>query len=681
MWSNILMRPNTIFILLCLTCGITSQGIGQEVQTYVKFDDGKLWIRWNPTKAETWEKGLQQGYYIEKYEENQLLFKSELIKPQPFKDIETTDDGSEVNEYLHTSLIHFDELDPKLIEEEFPSDVYSAKDVLNLRYSLSNYLQNNDFAFSLYAGLAYEDNDIKGAVNYSYLIYSAANLFEPVRVDFNTSKYSKPELPELRAKWNNRRAYLKWNTRDYRNEFFGWKTYISVDSLNYTLTDSSVMMNVMDTSTNVIFHDFEQEVIVGENDTKYFFRLQGFDYFGGSSEYYSEVSGIPSEGIAFSPIIDKATQNPDNTCKLEWIILDKFKDKVKEYRLYAGPTWDGPYVLDTMGISPDTRSIEREIVYNATYWRIAAVDDQGKEFSSFPKLIMSIDTIPPAVPINIESSIDSNGIVKLAWEPNDEEDFIGYKVFYTHDTLHPFILDHERYIEKPSYTDTLFLNTYKKYTYYKIISVDKRNNRSNFSEVIVVRKPDKIPPVEPNFSEITNYEGQVIVKWNKSASPDVASYQIYRKQLDSSDRWRQLKEWFATDSLVPIYVDTMMTEEIEYAYILTATDEDGNVSAPSDPVVGRAIKTLKNFPINDFKVFKRSKSNWITWDFPLEGVFEIWLYRRVEGQKPRLLSKFEPPVKEYLDTRLVKDKRIGYFMTVYFDDGRSSNYSIEKEAE
>ena len=71
----------------------------------------------------------------------------------------------------------------------------------------------------------------------------------------------------------------------------------------------------------------------------------------------------------------------------------------------------------------------RPLPYEDNYFRIAAVDINGKEHSSFPMLVTHLDTLAPEIPQNLKGSIDSLGIVHLSWSKNYEKDFYGYKVF------------------------------------------------------------------------------------------------------------------------------------------------------------------------------------------------------------------------------------------------------------
>ncbi len=651
---------------------------GQDVTLYHTYDDGVIKLRWNPTDVRVWEDHLTKGYIIEKYEANRLVYTSDVILPGPnLIREETSDDDYYL--FMISQAIHFHLVDKDLIKDSYPEDKYTPLDILESRYEISNYLQHSDYELTLYAGLGYYDNEIKQGVDYTYKLKSATNSFAPVEYKFNTTTFKKPELPELKSDWSNRRANLKWNTKDFKNDFYGWTVKMSLDDVLYYTIDTNVMVNLLDTSQNELFFNYDREIILEKNDEEHFFRLYGHNHFGDVTSYYTQVSGSADEGIAFSPLIDEVTQKSNNTCVIEWSMLEKFYPKVKEFRLYAAPNWEGPYIQDSIGISPETRELTRDILYNATYWRIAAVDKNGKETSSFPKMIMSIDTIPPAIPTNLEGTIDSSGIVQITWDKNTEDDFIGYKVFYSHDTLHEFLLDHEQYVKNSEYADTLYLITQKKFTYYKIIAVDSRNNRSDYSEILAIKKPDILPPVEPNFIASTNLEGRVALQWNPSSSDDVVTQQLYRKELKSNLGWRLLKKW-NINNLETIYIDSTLREQVKYAYILTATDDSGNESIPSDPITGKAIKSYRDFPINNFDIVKNKKINIIAWNYPMEEVFEIWIYNIINEEKPRLLRKISAPRKIY-EHKLDNPKEDqSYFIQVYFHDGRSTNYSITKLA-
>lgn len=645
-----------------------------QVDIYHKYDDGKLMIRWNPTDPYIWERAHSTGYTITKYKDGEQI-RTTAIKAADYQEKEMFTDDS-YYEFIINQAIYIENVDPAIVEETYPKDSYTDARILRSRYEVTNYLQHADFGLSMYAGLGFQDTDLDNRASYKYVLKSVANLFEPVTLTFSINDYQPPVVPELMSDWDNRRALLKWNTAEYRPWFYGYMIHMSTDDVNYSPIDDNVYVNLMDTIAD--FQFYEKEVIVDENDKTYYFRLLGHDYFGGVSKHFTQVSGKASEGIAFCPIIHKAEQKVDNTCDIKWSMMDKFLPLVKSYNLYAAPSWEGPYLLDTAGIAPTATSINREIVFGANYWRLAAVDEAGEEHSSFPKLVMSRDTIAPATPTNIVANIDSNGIVNLTWDPNDEEDFIGYKVFYTHDTLLEYVLDHLEYVEEPKHTDTLFLRTYQKYTYYKIISVDARNNRSPYSDIIAVKKPDILPPVEPNFTHGDNLKGRVVLQWNSSSSPDVMSEQLYRKPLKSDDGWRLLKEW-KTEDFEGIYIDSLLEPKITYAYILTAKDEDGNTSIPSRPITGEIIKSYDDFPIDNFSVTKEKKFNRISWTYPKQDVFEIWIYKIEDEEKPRLLRKLAPSKTSFDDPIIKKRSEYQYFLRVYFNEGEKTNYSIKKK--
>src|SRR5690606_22266208 len=119
------------------------------------------------------------------------------------------------------------------------------------------------------------------------------------------------------------------------------------------------------------------------------YRLYAHDYFGHRASNFSEQSGKGSPEIGLSPVLDQSEQLKDNSVHLKWSIMPEFENLVESWKIYVGTGWDGPYVPDTMGLTPKTRELRRRIPFDAAYFRVVAVDKSGKEHSSFPKLVMS----------------------------------------------------------------------------------------------------------------------------------------------------------------------------------------------------------------------------------------------------------------------------------------------------
>ncbi|MBK7425523.1 MAG: hypothetical protein IPI60_00020 [Saprospiraceae bacterium] len=388
----------------------------------------------------------------------------------------------------------------------------------------------------------------------------------------------------------------------------------------------------MDTSEQKVFHQMEWSDDFENNTGLKYYRLYGHDYFGHRSELYSEVKGQGRDEIGLSPTIERSDQLSGNLVQLKWSIPEKFENLVKSWRIYVGTGWDGPYLPDTLGLPANTREMKCRIPFDAAYFRVVAVDEYDREFSSFPRLVMSLDTIPPAVPTEIEFGIDSMGVLNLNWKANHEKDFLGYKVFSSYDTSANFILRHEYFLDKSEFRDSIVLKTELKYVYYKLISVDERNNRSAFSELVRIPIPDKLAPTEPQFYEFLPGKGMIYLKWHPSPSEDVVKQTLYRRATDSEPGWRLIREWTLSDMAYE-YLDKEVRAFEDYAYILNVTDVSGLVSEPSTPVILHAFPDYTAFPLNNFSVEReKEKVVKIKFEFP-QKIFLESMYIRIRRVK------------------------------------------------
>ncbi len=670
-------------ILMAMTCHL----LGQNMTVYHKYEDNSLMIRWKPVNASDWLNSLYAGYIVEKYEEGVLVSSSESpILAQTFDYLKLYNDSLGVPRHMVASLNHIEEVPQDLVNETFPAGEYTPDELDEARFEALNYLLNFDFGLTRFAGLGIRDTQIKPSTNYRYVIRRAnmprtdANNFG--EFNFNTASYQEGDLPLLSAEWNDRRVKLIWPTGPYKQDYFGYQLSKGVGSDPVLPMDTVPIMNLYDTSALPIFQNIELQDLLENNDTLVIYQLKGYDYFGGLSTNYSEVKGKGKVDIGLSPMIYETNQLPSNEVEIKWEILDKFKDKVEEYRIYVSEAWDGPYELDTSGVDPGLRNLIRPIPFGGTYFRIAALDESKIEHSSFPQLVMAYDTLAPAIPTELEYEIDSNGVLKLQWSQNSEEDFIGYKVFMANDSLDEFSLTHYDFLPASSFVDTVDLISINEFVYYKVIAVDKRNNRSPFSDILIIEKPDILPPVEPNFIQSVPGPGMCLLQWDNSISEDVVSQTLYRRVLDRENMWTEIVSW-DTDSLPSQYVDTALNENLTYAYVLTATDDAGLVSEPSEPITAEVFPDHRDVPINDFTVQKLTNQQVveIKVNFDLQDIYQVWIYKQKDESKPRILRKIEPPLNRYQDKRISQDEQYEYFIQVIFEDGVKSIYSDTKSIE
>lgn len=669
------------YILLLLLTGF---GAGLKAQnepgliTFHKYQHDSLYLRWSPRNASEWQKHLKTGYVLEKFEGSKLVLESDPIVPryvynQPYfqPDVEYYS--------IINSLFNIDQVEEEYVKETFPPEQFTKEEVLISRLVLINFYISRNFDFILKAGMGFVDDDVKKGANYKYVIKAVSDPeLRSDTIHFNTERYAAAPVVPLEAEWGNRKVKLRWNTRTYKGHYYAYTLEKSEDGILFSPLEDDIIINPMDTSDLEIFHQMEWSDDFENNTDLKHFRLYGHDYFGHRSELYSEVKGQGRDEIGLSPTIERSDQLSGNLVQLKWSITEKFENLAKSWRIYVGTGWDGPYVPDTLGLPANTREIKCSIPFDAAYFRVVAVDEYEREYSSFPKLVMSLDTIPPSVPAEIKFEIDSMGVLNLNWKSNEEKDFLGYKVFSSYDTSANFILRHEYFLDKPEFRDSIALKTELKYVYYKLISVDERNNRSAFSEMVRVPIPDKLAPTEPQFYEFLPGKGMIYLKWYPSPSEDVVKQSLYRRATDSEPGWRLIREWTLNDMTFE-YLDKEVTVFEDYAYILNVTDLSGLVSEPSTPVILHAFPDYSTFPLNDFLVERENEEvAKISFEFPVNDIFRVDVYKNQTGEKPFLWRVVEDVNQKLRDEDLKSDLRYQYQIKVVFKDGTQTGFSEVK---
>ena len=656
----------------------------QEMDIKLKYEDGLVFLKWTPADAVSWEAANQTGYIVEKYENGTLVStSSEAILPAPWSEREINFKMvMEVPATVIYSLIHIDEVDPEELEESYPKSEYNEDRMREERFAALKFYMNYHFYFTDLAGLGYVDNQVKENTNYRYVVKQvgrdSSNKKFSTSISFNSNDYSTAPLPQLEAEWTNRRVVLKWNSKTVKENYWAFRITETEDDGPEILKDSFPIINLYDVSDDEEMHIIEKEKFLQNNDIEYTYKLYCFDYFGGLTEQFVQVKGKGRIGIGMSPTITESKQLRTNEVKLRWKLLDKFSKHVGKWHIYKSETYDGPYELDSTILDPEKRTVIRPIPYPTTYFLIAVEDDQGKELQSFPQMVINLDTIAPAIPVNLVGDIDTAGILNLSWDQNDERDFLGYKVFFANDTTDTWGLPHKGHLEKAKYSDTINLKTIQEEIFFKITAVDKRNNRSEFSKTLVLERPDILAPVEPNFTSAYSLPGKVDLRWDRSISEDVVKQSLYRRELREKG-WTEIKTW--TDSIDAYFIDSLLVPEVKYVYLLRVTDDAGLMSEPSEPITGFGLVDHSDFPIDNFTVASlNSKKTEISYDFPNDEIFEVWIYKKTEGADTRILRKLEPPKTSFIDQNIKEEESYSYFIQVVFIDGVKSEYSITKIA-
>jgi len=254
------------------------------------------------------------------------------------------------------------------------------------------------------------------------------------------------------------------------------------------------------------------------------------------------------------------------------------------------------------------------------YYVIQAIDTAGNISSTMPAFVTIIDSVPPVKPRFLKAEIDSLGVVTLDVKLNKEKDLMGYRLYRSNSEKHEFSVIQEGFdgndsIPKPvqiMFKDTVTLNSLTPYIYYRIKALDQNFNQSVFSDILKVKRPDKIAPTIPVFKDVKVKTDEVELYFALSNSIDVVEQILYRR-LSFDEQWEKLS---LLEKGQNKYIDKKVKQGTKYYYTIQSKDDSGNLSDYAVAVFGqpyddgvRPIVTNLKFNIEKHSVF-------LSWNYP-----------------------------------------------------------------
>jgi chitodextrinase len=174
------------------------------------------------------------------------------------------------------------------------------------------------------------------------------------------------------------------------------------------------------------------------------------------------------------------------------------------------------------------------------------------------------DAVPPSAPTGV-SAARGDAQVSLSWTANGADyDADGYRVLRNGVAVSGLLSG----VSTTGYLDIGLVNdtTYS----YTVQTHDTSGNWSSSSSPAVSATPtDLTPPVAPTGLVAVRGDGQVSLTWTANPEPDIATYRVLRDGVE-----------IATVTGTS-YLDTGLTNDTTYAYVLAAVDTHGNRSPNS----------------------------------------------------------------------------------------------------
>ena len=683
-----------------LTCYCLNTGFSQHdyfsknatMRAYVKKKADRNWVRWIPGSTNIFENGRNYGYKIERRiidaNGNGLSEKS-LLTPVPLKapsfddilvEAQTDDDFEEI-----AYGFYFDQL-----SEAEKQEVYSQEDDENNLTEQQLQIYGLNFAFfmigydfdkALYTGTGFEDISVSEGVEYEYTIHAldkSGRNAESITISTLEAFPSGLTPSTVEGYFKSGYADIAWSTHATIPHFHSYYVERSDDEgKNFIRKPEYPMINVEDDKPQENLHYIFHADSLYKNYKMYVYRVKGVDYFGEISPKSNEVKGY-SYAKCPAPVAIGGKPVEDNKAYVEWYFEEGYDDLITGFNIYNAPIDTGKMELVMSDIPVDQRNATPLTKWTANFYRVEANTKDGPKLMTSTMLVMRIDSIPPDPPTGLIGEVDEKGNVKINWDTNDENDFLGYRVYRGNTAEEEFAQLTVDPIPIPTFEDKIWINTLTEEIFYKVTAIDTRYNISKFSTTLELKRPDVVPPAPPNFSDYQKERGRNILYWNHSPNDDVVAVKLFRKQVNVDNEWVLEKEFDMTDS-IQIYVDSLVEKNEYYAYTLIAMDDAGLESEPSTPIVLEVFDDGFRPPIESFNADynEDTKKIMLNWDYEGKDLYEFWIYR-AEAEDPMTLFRTTDENARTIEDDLVrKDLNYRYTIKAKFKNGAETPFSQE----
>jgi uncharacterized protein len=684
------MKRCFFFLLLFASFRLQAQQAPDSlpsVQLIARALPNSIMLRWAPTTPMAWQLANHHGYHLERFTilrdgktlptPERVLLSQQPIKPLPLDQWEalarSNDWGGVAAQAIWGETFKMSSLDGA-----GPVQMYQKVQEGELRFSFALFAADMSRAVAGASGLYWVDNSVRKNETYLYRISSLVPrklyAINPGEVLVGVADHKPlPHPVDFKAEFGDRQVVLEWNQEALSSFYNAWwversdnegKSFsrISEQPLVFTAPEGRPAPRMMYRLDSL-----------PDNGREYQYRLIGVTPFGELSPASEVVKGSGAARIRYAPhIIEKGS--PDNQrVELRWAYEHADSANLAFYSLERSASAHGNYERLQTNIAWDAPRYTDHKPALTNYYRVVAHDLAGNHMPSPPVLVQLIDSIPPVMPRALTGRIDTTGVVHLQWAPNPDTDIYGYRVYRANNDQEEYSQLTSAPIGTTSFTDTLSLKTLSKKVYYKIMAIDLRQNHSELSEALELRRPNKVPPVPPVFKNARSGEEGVALEWISSSSDEVVRHLLYRAP-EGSDNW-QLLAAFDRSGATQTYIDTKLPLKQAHRYTVVAVGANGLESTPARPVSGQKIDTGLRPAIEKLtaKANRQEGHIQLQWEYKVAGVQKYIIYRAEGDDQLTMLTTVAAGSKTTYTDKAVKPSRsYQYLVQAVFEDGAMS---------
>ncbi|OQP49764.1 hypothetical protein A4H97_28145 [Niastella yeongjuensis] len=641
-------------------------------------------LRWAATNAALWKQTNQYGFILERYtvlRDKKMLDVPERkvlgmpIHSKPLNDWEALAKKDQ-NAAVIAQALYGSDFQVGSVSKGMGHIINQSQE-LEQRYSFSLFAADMSFEASLLAGWAYVDNDIHPNEKYLYRLTTAAPAAiakgDTAAVFIGAADYeSLPAVQEIQAQFGNQVVMLIWDFNRVATHYTSYfversedegRTFhrlsdVPVANLNEGEKHAAKRMYLTDTLHN--------------NTILYQYRVRGINPFGETGPPSAVVKGKGVNMLPFVPGIQTAYVDEKGMLQLKWEFDEKANPLIKGFRLNIADRAEGPYKIYLDSIAATGRALQiKNPIAGSGYFTLTAIPKEGEGRTSFPVLVQPIDSMPPAIPAGLQAVIDSNGVVTLSWNKNNERDLMGYKIYRAMKKEEEPVPLVDSVWAGNKFRDKLSLKLLNKKVYYAVTALDKRWNQSAMSALVEVKKPNIIPPSAAVITRYTVNSNLVTLNWINSVDEDIAEHGLYRKgAMDSG--YFLVRNFIGKNTTG--YTDTIQSGAGQYQYYLAARSEGGLVTVSeslavtitADGAGPMQLTRLYAYPQPDKKRVE------IVWDDELKQVNTYQVYRASGSGAFSLWKELPAAQKGIYDTEVQQNTTYQYAVRAVLSTGAYS---------
>jgi hypothetical protein len=660
-----------LFFLLFISLSY-SQTKHATVMVNARAQKDKILIRWAVNSPIEWQKANKKGFIITRstvLRDGIVLSKPEktLLTPKPLLP-EPLDSWLDLvqkdnNAAIIAQSLYGDSFEVSAAKEGDLSKIVNMADEINQRYTFALYAADMSFSSALKAGWGYIDENVKKNEVYAYQV----SVFESPKVKESSymiglKDYSVLPAPtDFIAIPDDKKVLLSWDYETFKRIYTSYMVEKSTDGINFSPIATTPLVNLNDKDEHPSKSMYYIDTL-SVNEKVYHYRLYGITSFGEKGELTKTITATGVSAVVTpARLVDYNIIN-SNEVNLEWDYPKEAEGFIQGYEINLADNDKGPYKVVTKIIPPSERKLNyKENLFPSNYFTISVVGKNNQRLTSQSMLVQPVDSIPPAKPVGLEGIIDSLGVVLLKWKPNLEKDLRGYRILKANNTGEEFVdIYHQSYVGN-DYQDSVSLKMTNNKVYYRIAAEDMRFNISDPSEILVLDKPDKIPPAAPIFKDYDNKDGKVKLKWIRSYSEDVVGYSLRRREK-GQEKWIEIKQ---INDTIQEYIDDRVENKKTYQYAILAKDKSNLWSSLDHSTI--TINVLDFTPVKIINFLqglpdRENKKIILSWDYVKNKskILGVSIYKNTKGTPPTLLRELNNNVFTLEDKNLKINQEYEY---------------------